>query len=584
VPGFAYCWLELVSNRTLLPRLLGSPNREGWVLLEQLLCAGLRFLSPHLLRRPLRLRDSVRTLYRGCLRVLLVLLHDFPEFLCGHHAALCDAIPTGCVQMRNLVLSAFPRSMRLPDPFTPNLKVDMLPEIAHAPKVLCDVENIVCRGDGRLKASVDSYLRSRTPASLPTELCRSFFLPPREAAAMQTQHDVPAMNALVLYVGMVGVRAGTGPQVAQSPAIELLRRIAAGLDPEGRYHLLNAAANQLRYPNSHTHYFSCALLSLFLEPGGVESLPEQITRVLLERLIVNRPHPWGLLVTFIEQEADEQGCKQGDARELSSIMCDRLGSSNGSDEIETEIETEEESSSFQSDEPEAGAPQPPSATPAPSAASAIEALPMKIARWSASSLGQLACSQLSSGFLLESSVGPVDVLQLFGLLFVDPSFANALSAQERRLNLKLGEWAEGAAAGGATRSVQYTMRAIKVAGATIVPTCHVVERQVARYDESRGVLVVDCRVTSEGVPYADTFVTCVRYVLTGGQRAAGGGGGGGSSTLQISCAIDWLKAKPGMANVIEKSAVKTMKKTFDKAYRSELDRALSDHAARAAMR
>ena len=286
----------------------------------------------------------------------------------------------------------------------------------------------------------------------------------------------------------------------------------------------------------------------------------------------------------VDQEADEQGCKQGDARELSSIMCDRLGSSNGSDEIETEIETEEESSSFQSDEPEAGAPQPPSATPAPSAASAIEALPMKIARWSASSLGQLACSQLSSGFLLESPVGPVDVLQLFGLLFVDPSFANALSAQERRLNLKLGEWAEGAAAGGATRSVQYTMRAIKVAGATIVPTCHVVERQVARYDESRGVLVVDCRVTSEGVPYADTFVTCVRYVLTGGQRAAGGGGGGGSSTLQISCAIDWLKAKPGMANVIEKSAVKTMKKTFDKAYRSELDRALSDHAARAAMR
>jgi hypothetical protein len=27
---------------------------------------------------------------------------------------------------------------------------------------------------------------------------------------------------------------------------------------------------------------------------------EQITRVLLERLIVNRPHPWGLLITFVE--------------------------------------------------------------------------------------------------------------------------------------------------------------------------------------------------------------------------------------------------------------------------------------------
>ena len=36
--------------------------------------------------------------------------------------------------------------------------------------------------------------------------------------------------------------------------------------------------------------------TLFLQ----EIVQEQITRVLLERLIVNRPHPWGLLVTFIE--------------------------------------------------------------------------------------------------------------------------------------------------------------------------------------------------------------------------------------------------------------------------------------------
>ena len=35
-------------------------------------------------------------------------------------------------------------------------------------------------------------------------------------------------------------------------------------------------------------------------PGLQEIVQEQITRVLLERLIVNRPHPWGLLITFIE--------------------------------------------------------------------------------------------------------------------------------------------------------------------------------------------------------------------------------------------------------------------------------------------
>merc|ERR1711920_1021119 len=67
----------------------------------------------------------------------------------------------------------------------------------------------------------------------------------------------------------------------------------------GRYISLNAIANQLRYPSSHTHYFSCVLLFLFAEARH-EVLQEQITRVLLERLIVHRPHPWGLLITFIE--------------------------------------------------------------------------------------------------------------------------------------------------------------------------------------------------------------------------------------------------------------------------------------------
>ena len=77
---------------------------------------------------------------------------------------------------------------------------------------------------------------------------------------------------------------------------------------EGRYHFLTAIANQLRYPNNHTHYFSCVLLFIFglheidikqISAHG-ETVKEQVTRVLLERLIVNRPHPWGLLITFIE--------------------------------------------------------------------------------------------------------------------------------------------------------------------------------------------------------------------------------------------------------------------------------------------
>ncbi len=88
-----------------------------------------------------------------------------------------------------------------------------------------------------------------------------------------------------------------------SPVMELYKFLITDLDAEGRYLVLNAMANQLRYPNAHTLFFSRAILQLFLDAPGVakqgqEVVREHITRILLERLIVHRPHPWGLLVTF----------------------------------------------------------------------------------------------------------------------------------------------------------------------------------------------------------------------------------------------------------------------------------------------
>lgn len=46
-------------------------------------------------------------------------------------------------------------------------------------------------------------------------------------------------------------------------AADIFQKLATELDTEGRYLFLNALANQLRFPNNHTHYFSCILLYLF---------------------------------------------------------------------------------------------------------------------------------------------------------------------------------------------------------------------------------------------------------------------------------------------------------------------------------
>ena len=296
-PGFAYAWLELISHRCFLPRLLADRERAGWPTLRRLLVAALTFLEPFL--RAAALSETVRLLYRGTLRLLLVLLHDFPEFLCDHHLDLCDVIPPNCVQMRNLVLSAFPRAMRLPDPFTPNLKVDLLPEISQSPRVTCGADDALKTRFPALRSELDQFLETRQPANFASGSGERLRRPARGGAA-RTRYDQALVDAPCCTRRARRRRAPrTRPTRANTAPMEVFQRLAADLDAEGRYAFLNAVANQLRFPNAHTHYFSCALLYLFSESAS-EAVREQITRVLLERLIVNRPHPWGLLVTFIE--------------------------------------------------------------------------------------------------------------------------------------------------------------------------------------------------------------------------------------------------------------------------------------------
>jgi len=295
LPNFAFAWLDLISNRMFMPKLL---NRKGpptsRLMFQRLVVQLLYVMEPYL--RKVQLTASTRLLYKGTMRMLLVLLHDFPEFLCDYHFAFCDLVPIPCVQIRNLILSAFPRDMRLPDPFEPNLKVDRLPEITKNPVIPTDYQSTLLQHG--LKADVDSYMRTRDMRLLDTikdKLCLS----EQERVAMQLEspYNVPLLNALLLYVGVSLPNKQGG--ASQNNPVEIFMFLVQQFDYEGRYLFLSAIANHLRYPNAHTHLFSCIMLYLF--DGTTDMVVrEQITRVLLERLIVHRPHPWGLLITFIE--------------------------------------------------------------------------------------------------------------------------------------------------------------------------------------------------------------------------------------------------------------------------------------------
>lgn len=288
VPGFSFSWFELVSHRHFLPNLLLVEGQKGWNTAHQLLVDYLLFLEPYM--KIGEMTPPVKKLYEGTLRVFLVLLHDFPSFLAGYHLSLCNVIPDNCVQLRNLILSATPKGIVPPDPFTPNLKIDLLPEIAQSPQILSNVLGPI----ESFRTHLDAFLKDGQ---------RKDFLTGLPSALMKERTgeiDTPKVNSLVLFVGIHALARLQSSQISLSrtPEIEVLQKLM-DFDDRGRYICLNAIANQLRYPNSHTHYFSCVLLYLFSESKNV-AVKEQVTRVLLERLILHRPHPWGLLITFIE--------------------------------------------------------------------------------------------------------------------------------------------------------------------------------------------------------------------------------------------------------------------------------------------
>lgn len=268
-PGFAFAWVALVSHRLLLPPLL----RAAPAAFHRLMLAQLRFLAPFLRQGA---PDSSRLLYQATLRTTLLLLHDFPEYLAEHAAVLCDAVPPACIQLRNLVLCAFPPGMRLPDPFA--VRLATLPDAQRVPAVPYDWSSAL---PPALRDALDAFVAHRTP--MPTELLAV-------VQGGETHVFEPLLHAAALYVAVH----------APDALVEWFRSLLRALEPEGRYLLLSAAANELRFPSQHTVCFSALFGTLYVDDKGEPYVREQILRVLLERVIVHRPHPWGLLYTFAQ--------------------------------------------------------------------------------------------------------------------------------------------------------------------------------------------------------------------------------------------------------------------------------------------
>lgn len=282
VPFFFFGWIELVSCKHLLSHFV--TNSSLWGIYSSLVKSLFSFFSKLISSNPSKTRDSTQIAYKGILRFLLVLLHDFSDFLSYYALDLCDSIPHFCIQYRNLILSAFPRDLKLLDPFGSCVKIDSVPESLKSPSFSQDWKNsitpiiqLACDvKEEDIKSLVDILKQHLTSQS-------------------SLQQKYSKTNCLVTLCITRDISSG------KSLHSKLLSQLVVESDNELRYLLLASIANHLRFPNTMTSFSSHLLVQLFDQSASINGIiGEQVVRVLLERLIANRPHPWGLLVTFVE--------------------------------------------------------------------------------------------------------------------------------------------------------------------------------------------------------------------------------------------------------------------------------------------
>lgn len=311
-PGFLYGWLGLVSHQNFLPQLMEIPDRVGWNSLADLV-EGLMFYVGELLK-PLNTPHLVKMIYRAVVKLIVILQHDFPDFLAANQAKISSNIPIHCSQLLNLILNSSPSFNKAPNPLTEGLKVDRIEEMRQASDSSTDIETALHQS-GLLEV-LDQALASGPSEDAVAHIAHAI----QQKKGRQTglgfvplNTDVQLVRSLVVYIGKHSIaRAeikGAPNFTPTSPDTALLSMLVHELRPESRYYFLGAMVDQIRAPDSYTHYFSQALLELFggdLSDSEELDIRQQITRILFERLIGQWPQPWGLIIMVMELVKNEK--------------------------------------------------------------------------------------------------------------------------------------------------------------------------------------------------------------------------------------------------------------------------------------
>jgi CCR4-NOT transcription complex subunit 1 len=303
LPGFIYAWMSLMQHRMFLPVLLGSNSDVAQAVLTDLVCELLQYVGP-MLNAP-QLSTVAKELYRAILKLFTILHHDFPDYLASNHMRISRYIPPHCVQLLLIVLSATPAS---PSAAHDAARGESSDELQEAPSIGGSFAYTL--SSHNILDVLNRSLEEGPAEALLAHITHAIGRPDLKEAGFgfaQINANLDLVNAVVMHVvdfAVGRVKAKGGPVFVEgSSDYAVLVLLVRELSTEARYYLLAAMANQLRYANAHTHYFHQLILAIFSQDTGDAEdaiTRQQITRILLERLIGYWQLPLGVVVTIAE--------------------------------------------------------------------------------------------------------------------------------------------------------------------------------------------------------------------------------------------------------------------------------------------
>lgn len=292
-PGFSFSWVALIGHRRFMPDLLLLESKRGWPHYTKLLQSLLRHISEHM--KAIEVTDVIKQFYSAIVKLLVILAHDFSDYVWANAFQLCLSISPHCTQLRNIVLNCGPRS-EAGEPIPQDLQADAVSSLAYLREagMLDILEQLVQAGPSEDAIAHLTHAINKSNANVTTY------------GNVPLGVDQTLIDGVVTYIGNHAVSKASQERPLFVPGatdVATLSLLVHELSPQARYFLLNSIIDRLRNYSPVTEYFSFLIFDIFgqdlNDPEEVD-IRQQIVRILLERIAGFWPQPWGLMMVIME--------------------------------------------------------------------------------------------------------------------------------------------------------------------------------------------------------------------------------------------------------------------------------------------